>query len=315
MFVRTVTGDVSSGDVGFTHCHDHLFVFQTEYTRIPQRILLDDYEKTRDEVLSFRDLGGSLIVDAQPFGAGRNASFLKRLSVETGVYIIGATGLHKREFYGEDFWSFHAAAEDIAGLFISEIEEGMYDLDCHDPFAQKTGIKAGVIKIATDRRGLTAYYRKLFDAAAIACKKTGAPIITHTELSAWGAEQAAYLVDRGVDAGKIIISHMDRVIDIENNFHLAGMGIYLEYDTIARYKYHDDNTEIELIKAMVDAGFGSRIVLGMDSTRERMKSYGGRVGLAHIAEYFVPMLKKRGIDDWCIEMITAKNPARALTVL
>jgi len=55
-------------------------------------------------------------------------------------------------------------------------------------------------------------------------RKTAAPIITHTELSSFGRQQAEYLIERGVDPVRIIISHMDRRIDIEKNRGCADDG-------------------------------------------------------------------------------------------
>ncbi len=313
MFVRTVNGDVEPGELGFTHCHEHLFVFPTKNTNLPEKLILDSYENTKQEISRYIAGGGGAVLDAQPFGAGRNVSLLKKLSKETDVRIVASTGLHKAVFYKPDFWSFRASVSEIADLFIYEIEEGMYDYDYDEPFRSKTTVRAGAIKIATDKEGLTTYYRKVFDAAVIAHKETGAPILTHTEIPSSGLEQAEYLISNGISREKIIISHMDREIDIDRNIKLIKLGVFLEYDTIARPKYHSDDEEISLIKIMIENGFQSRILIGMDSTRERFISYGGEVGLDYVLAVFAPKLKKSGVSDGHIEMITVKNPQRALS--
>lgn len=186
MVVRTVLGDRSPEVLGKTHCHDHLFVFRTAGVTLPDKIIIDNYEKTREEVTIFKVKGGGALVDVQPFGVGRHVQFLQKLVKDTGVQIIAATGFHKASFYNDRFWSFPASVHDITDLFISEIEEGMYEYDYTDPFQRQSSIKAGVIKIATERDGLTDYYKKVFDAAVHAHRATGAPLITHTEISRWG---------------------------------------------------------------------------------------------------------------------------------
>ena len=190
MPIRTVLGDIAGEELGYTHCHDHLFVFETFGVSLPQRLIIDRYEDTKKEVLKFKERGGGAIVDAQPFGAGRCPSYLKKIAKDTGVHIISSTGLHKTDFYRKNFWSFEATEQDIAELFVSEIERGMYEYDYKNPFEKQSLIKAGIIKIATGGEGLTPYYRKVFDAAVRAHKITGKPILTHTELSAHGVEQA-----------------------------------------------------------------------------------------------------------------------------
>jgi phosphotriesterase-related protein len=313
VFVRTVTGDHVSHSLGFTHCHEHLFVFQSHYTNLQKRLILDDFDKTKMEVIVFRKSGGGTIVDAQPFGAGRHPLFLNRLSRETGVRIIASTGLHKRAFYKPDFWSLNASSAELAALFISEIEEGMYVFDLQDLFGRRCDIRAGIIKIASDEEGITSYYTKVFDAAVHAHRETGAPIMTHTELSKDGMEQAEYLIDKGVGPRSIIISHMDRVIDIERNLNLARLGVFLQYDTIARPKYHSDEDEVTLIGTLVQKGCSDRILLGMDSTRRRFLSYDGTVGLDFLKNKFISMLKRSGIGEEHIELMTRKNPQAALS--
>jgi predicted metal-dependent phosphotriesterase family hydrolase len=206
-FVRTVLGDRDSNGLGFTHCHEHLFVFPVAGVELPEKLLIDDYDRTRLEVQAFKEAGGAALVDVQPFAAGRHAELLARLSADTGVTVIASTGLHRGLYYPPDSWATRATAEDLAHVFSSEITKGMYAYDPAEPFARRTNIRAGVIKIATDSEGLTPYYRKVSTAGALAHGHTGAPIITHTELAAWGLEQASFLLERGVPPASAIVSH------------------------------------------------------------------------------------------------------------
>jgi phosphotriesterase-related protein len=313
LFIRTVTGDISSEALGFTHCHEHLFTGRIEGVELEERLLIDSYRNSRKEARAFRRLGGRAIVDAQPFGAGRNAHVLRKLSEDTELYIIAATGFHTSRFYPRDSWVNTAGTDEIADLFISEIVEGMYEYDPANPFKVQSGIRAGIIKIATGERGLTPLYEKIFRAAVKAHRITGAPIITHTELAQFGHEQAVLLTEAGVSPEHIIISHMDRVIDVDSNTRLAEMGVFLEYDTIARFKYHSDEDELSFIGEMVAQGFGDRILLGMDTTRERMKAYGGEIGLDYIMATFLPMLTATGLESRYAEGFMIGNPRRALS--
>ena len=313
MFIRTVTGDILPEVLGFTHCHEHLFTGRIEGVELEERILLDSFRKSRREARAFHRCGGRGIVDAQPFGAGRDAARLKRISEQTGVHIVSSTGFHKTFFYPREFWAETADVDEISALFVSEIEEGMYEYNEVDPFKERGSVRAGIIKIATAEQGLTPLYEKIFSAAAKAHGITGAPIMTHTELSTFGYEQIVLLNEKGVGSEHIIVSHMDRVIDVESNVRLARMGVFLEYDTIARYKYHSDEDELMLIGEMVKQGFGEQVLLGLDTTRERMKAYGGSMGLDYIAVTFIPMLADAGIGENHAEDFMVHNPRRALS--
>ncbi len=313
-FIRTVLGDLDPDALGFTHCHEHLFVFPLRGVKLPGKSILDDYEKTRQELLLFKEAGGSALVDAQPFGAGRHAELLERAARETGVAVVAATGLHRTLYYPESFWAYRAPASRLAGLFASEIREGMYAYHPQESTGNRTGIRAGIIKIATGEDGLIEPYGKLFEAAAEAHLETGAPILTHTEMSAWGREQALFLMERGVAPGSIMVSHMDRVIDLESNLKLAELGVFLEYDSIARFRYHSDEQEAELIRRMIEAGFADRILLGLDVTRERLPAYGGQYGLSYLARTFLPLLESRGVEQAAIQRMVVNNPKRALGI-
>ena len=95
--------------------------------------------------------------------------------------------------------------------------------------------------------------------------------------------------------------------------HLTAAGRCLsEYDTIARPKYHDDAKEVEIILYMLDKGFGHKILLGLDTTKDRLFSYGGNVGLDYILKTFIPLLLDMGVDNGKIYEMTVLNCRKAL---
>jgi phosphotriesterase-related protein len=55
-------------------------------------------------------------------------------------------------------------------MFVRDIEHGIAD----------TGIKASILKCATDERGVTPGVERVLRAAAAAHRQTGVPISTHT---------------------------------------------------------------------------------------------------------------------------------------
>src|SRR6185295_10840306 len=92
---------------------------------------------------------------------------------------------------------FTDAVSEMTEIFVNEVSEGI----------GSTGIKAGVIKVATGPHQITPYERNVIIAAARAHKHTGAPITTHTDDGTMGREQLAILRDEGVDPSCIIIGH------------------------------------------------------------------------------------------------------------
>ncbi len=311
-WIMTVTGPIPKTQLGFCHSHEHLFIADGQVVNVNPALRIDSLEKTIAELVLFKQIGGRSIVDAQPVGCGRMAALLSRASKVSGVNVIAATGFHKLIYYPKDHWIRTLDELKLEHLFSSEFQTGMY-MDGDDCFPTKqTKAKPGVIKTASGEEGMTAEYHRLFTAAAIAAKRTGFPILSHTEMGKAAMDQIRLFLDFGLSPTSIILCHLDRDLG-DFNYHrqVAETGVYLEYDTIGRPKYHSDEAEVEHILKMVEYGYGDQILLGLDVTRERMKSYGGALGLDYLATQFIPMLKKKGLTDEVIAKFTIHNPAKA----
>lgn len=309
--IRTVLGDIEPGNLGWCQCHEHLFVADGPSRKVDGALYMDDVDKSLREANLYRDVGGGAIVDAQPYGCGRMAENLVAVSELSAVHIIACTGFHKLIFM-EDMEAFTAQSEDtIAELYSSEITDGMIGRD-----GGRLEARAGLIKCAAipcweqDRR-----YGMLFSAVAQAAEKTGAPVLVHMDGGTDALSLVQYFVDRGVDSRRMILCHLDRArYDMAYHREVAESGAYLEYDTIHRLKYHSDEDEAALIAHMIGHGYTGRLLLGMDTTNKRLKSYGAGFGLDYILTEFSGLLKGFGIDKERLHRIMVQNPQRALAV-
>lgn len=313
--IVTVQGNIEADALGFCQCHEHLCIAKGYPASVSPGQCIDDEDKSAEELNSYRLAGGRAIVDAQPVGCGRDADFLARISGKSGVNLVASTGFHKMIFYPDNHWIYSYSMEQMAELFVSELREGMYiNCDCAPP-RERTAHRAGFIKIAFDSCGLTPQYEKLFRAAAQAAVETGAALMAHIEQGASAPALLRFLRKLGVNPERMIFCHMDRA---EKNFDLhseiAESGVYLEYDTISRPKYHSDEYEIELITRILEAGFESRLLMSLDVTRERLASYGGSPGLTYILDKFIPALERAGVSGGQIYGFFVENPARAFSM-
>lgn len=307
--ISSVTGPVLLDELGFCQCHEHIMLRRGVSCRLNPALRMDDTDKSMNEVMHYRSAGGHSLVDAQPGGCGRMEKELLEISQKTKVSIVASTGFHKLSFYPDDHWIRNFDSEALLDFFLHEINRGMYmDID-HNPPKTSTCIKAGMIKTALDLEGLTPRYKKLFTAAANAACKTGLPIMVHIEQGADAERLLSLLLDLGVSPSRILFCHMDREILPDNRYTcLLREGIHLEFDTIGRYKYHDDLTEVKCIRRLADAGYINRILLSLDTTRTRMKSYTpDGIGLDYILRVFLPLLRTNGFSDEAIAQLTIKN--------
>ena len=174
--------------------------------------------------------------------------------------------------------------------------------------------RAGLIKCAAvpGLQHASLLYEKLFAAAASAARETSAPVFVHFDPEADAIALMEFFRRFEIAPDRLIFCHLDRTnYDIAYHTELANAGVYLEYDTIHREKYHSDEQELRLIEAMVQNSFASKLLLGLDTTNQRLKSYGAPFGLDDILTRFRLLLAKR-TGDAIVNEIMIQNPARAL---
>ena len=300
--MQTVTGRVPLESLGHCQLHEHLFVSAGPATEKNPALLIDNPEHSALELAAYARAGGQCILDAQPGGAGRNAAVLRDISLRTGVAIITVTGYHADAFYRADDELLRADRWELTDRFLRELQEG-----CEEA----PDVYPGAVKAALNREGCQGQVRERFLAAAKAAHEAGVPLIVHTEAGAGAVEAAELALADGMPGNRIIICHADRSAKpFERHEAIADAGVMLEYDTIHRLKYHDDASEIRLIRHMIERGYGGQLLFSLDTTRARLRSYGGDVGLDYILKEFAPALEQAGIPAETIRQITHKNPKK-----
>lgn len=314
-YVQTVSGRISPDSIRFCHCHEHLFIRRGKSFDVNPALCIDNYEKTLSEVRDFCLAGGTTIIDAQPVGCGRMARELKKLAGDLKIQLLASTGFHKIIFYPDGHWIFSSSVQQLTELFLHEISTGMYD-GSDGSLCRYIDARAGIIKCALDTTGINAQYEKLFCAAADAANITNAPLMVHIEKGSSPLALADYLERKKVNLKRVIFCHMDRAcFNLDIHKELCRRGIYLEYDTIARPKYHDDKKEALIFTALIQSGFENNLLFSLDTTRKRLKSYTPEgAGLTYILRSFIPLLKAYGVTDRQIKKIACENCRRILAI-
>ena len=309
--VNTVLGPLDTDDLGFTLSHEHVGTNAAGLRHTyPEFIDRDGIREQSIAALQavYAD-GVRTIVDVSTFDLGRDIPLMREVSLGSGVQIIPCTGNHlavPRPF-GD------VSPDVIAALYIREIEDGIED----------TGVKAGIIKVASDRGGITPPQEVVLRAAARTQRATGVPISTHT----WspdrvGEQQVRILEEEGVDLGRVYIGHSNDDTDLDYLLGLLNKGVWLGLD-----RYPGGLTpgtpnwekRTEIAKKLMDAGFTSRIFLSHDYSVPKAR-HGAEVqeqrrlanpdGYNFIPRYVLPRLRELGASDAEIHQITVENPRR-----
>lgn len=308
--VNTVLGPVDTSDLGFTLSHEHVLISsagiqQTFPEFLDRQGIIDD---ATTELKAAYDEGVRAIIDVTTIDLGRDIRVMEEVSRRTGVHIIPATGNHL--VVPRVFWN--VTPDDIAPLYIREIEEGI----------EGTGIKAGIIKVASDRGGVTDREEVVLRAAARTQKHTGVRISTHT----WspdrvGEQQIRILDEEGVDLNRVYIVHSNDDTDVDYLIGMLRQGVWIGLD---RYPGGRNNTpdweqRTEVVKKLIDAGYVDRIMLSHDymvpknqptSEGQEDRRRANPEGYTFISRNVLPRLKEIGATDDDINKIMVDNPRR-----
>jgi 5-phospho-D-xylono-1,4-lactonase len=308
--VRTVLGDVPADRLGVCYAHEHLIIDGGLPKLVNPELALERVDDAVAELRPCVAAGLGAVVDAMPADAGRNVVKLAAVSRRAGVHVVAATGLHHARFYGERHWGELLEPGELAELFVAELADGIDANDLNGPVVRRTPHRAGVVKVAGSLDGPSDRDRRVFEAAAMATARVGAPLLTHCEGGTGGVDQLRLLEELGVPLDRVILSHTDKLADRGYHRELLASGAYLVYDQGIR----TPEATARLVRWMVADGHGDRLLLGTDGARRSLWSVlGGAPGLAALRTH----LGKRLADELgqaAMDRIWVANPAAALAL-
>lgn len=310
----TVTGPISPDDLGVTLMHEH-FTFAYPGWFADDSLAPYDRETAEAACLGVledvKKLGIQTVVDATPSDVGgRDPVLLRSLSAKSGVHIIASTGLFPESVGAGNYYKWQSSMrgrnleEDLCELFSTELNEGI----------RGSGVRAGLIKVATGDPGITDYEATVFKAAARVARKSGVPIITHTEAATVGPDQQELFLRLGANPGRIMIGHQNNSGDIAYALaQLQRPGFFLGYDRCnpLMSASSEDN-----IVALLLQGHGDRIMLSHDCIFHWL----GRPGKLpaqyldwypdYLFKRILPKMKDAGVTDEQIRGVLVDNPRR-----
>lgn len=312
--IRAVLGDITEVRKGVVYAHEHLIIDSPLIAERFPHIHLDSVDAAVAEVNESAAAGAALFVDCMPCSAGRDITRLAQISERTRTPVIAATGLHHDRYYGPLHWSNRVSADELADLFVADLEEGVDAFDYTGPIVRRTPWRAGIVKVATSGERLDARDERNLSAAAQASVRTGAPILTHCENGEGALAQIESLTVAGVPAGSIILSHVDKHRDLGYLKEIAATGAILECDqTLREHGAGVDSPGLQLIAALVEAGYDRQIVVGTDGARRSLwRSLNGSPGLSWLASTLPSRLEAVGLSPSQATRVLRDNAVEAL---
>ncbi|MFI6326362.1 phosphotriesterase [Nonomuraea sp. NPDC050556] len=315
---ETVRGFVA--DVGATLMHEHIFGLSPEilwnWPDIPEAWDLPTRAREAAAKLdALKAEGVDTIVDLTVVGLGRFIPAIQEVAALTSVNIVVATGLYTYDalppyFGNRGPGSLFGGPDRLAEFFVRDIVDGI----------GRTGVKAGMLKCASDHLGMTKGCERVFRAVAEAHLETGAPITTHSHSSSRGGlDQQRLLASLGVDLSRVVIGHAGDSTDVAYLEELIANGSFLGMDRFGIETISPFEDRVQIVATLCERGHAASLVLGHDSycfndrfdpdvVRQRHPNY----HLLHISRDVLPELRKRGVTEEQIHQMLVDNPRRIL---
>jgi len=246
---------------------------------------------------------------------GRDVSFSRRVSEETGLQVVPCTGIYTYDYLPMFFVTRDADA--MADLFVHDIEQSI----------QGTGIKAAFLKCAADEPGVTENIDKVHRAVARASVRTGAPIMAHSRpASETGPRQIEIFEEEGVDLSKVQLAHTGDTDDLDYIERVLEKGVYIGMDRYGLELFLPVERRNATVTALLERGYADRMLLSQDycatldwysvETEKQLLAAGVAKGwsMTLVFEQVLPALQNEGVlSDEHVETIFVENPRRWLT--
>lgn len=311
--VNTVLGPRPAANLGITLMHEHLLVgwpgWQADAaaTGVARRDLV---KLCIDRMLELKSLGLHTLLDPCPIDLGRDVELMAEVSQATGVDIVCATGLYKEDMGTPAYFRFRAQFSDAVGemteSFVKELTDGIGD----------TGIRAGIIKVATGAHRISPYEEMVLRAAARAANTTGARITTHTDEGTMGREQIDIFANEGVDPSRVIVGHCCGSADLRYHLDLLDRGAFIGFDRFGIEVMQPDRVRKAALIGLLGVGCERQIVVSHDSVwcwRGRPAPIGDILANwkpTHLFKNIIPALRDAGVPQTKIDAMLIDNPRR-----
>ena len=312
--VATVRGPVPADGLGVTLMHEHVFVLSPEIMANYPEGWGDEQAREDDAVEklnALKNIGVDTIVDPTVIGLGRYIPRIARIAQRTDLQIIVATGVYT---YNDVPMFFHFTGpgtvlngpETMVDLFIRDITEGIAG----------TGVKAAILKCATDEPGVTPGVERVLRAVAAAHRATGVPITTHTHAhSRRGLDQQRIFAEEGVDLSRVIIGHSGDTTDLDYLEELIAAGSYIGMDRFGVDNVLSFDDRVDTVAKMCARGHAGRMVLAHDAScyidwlpEEALPLVLPNWHYLHIHNDVLPALRERGVTEEQITTMLVDNP-------
>jgi len=315
--IPTVRGPIAADELGIVLPHEHLFVRNTEFAQnFPS--LWDEAAGVRRAVEELEDAyehGVRTIIDMTVLGQGRDPRLIAQVAASTRVNIVLATGLYALDGLPQIIRYRGPGAvlegpDPLVDLLEADIRQGIAGL----------GVRAALLKFVCEKDEDDATVRRLAAAAAEVHRRTGAPVVVHTNPANRSALRALTELDAlGVAPQHVVLAHVDAGNDPGYLDALADSGAFLSCDQFGMSALGPDENRVRVVADLIRAGRLGQLLISHDCasyldhlTVEQRGAVYPDWTYSHISRRILPRLAAEGFGDKEFDVIMRDNPRRLL---
>lgn len=320
--VETARGPIAGNDLGRVLMHEHVFVISPEIQQNYPDEWGDDDTRIADAVERLTELkaaGIDTILDPTALGLGRYIPRIVEVAKRIELNIVVATGLYTFNELPHYYLRRRPKPDEVDAMtthFVADIVDGVADT------ATESGerVKAGIIKCATDKPGITPDVERTLRACAQTHRQTGCPITTHTDAATKrGLEQQQIFIEEGVDLSRVVIGHCGDTDDLDYLLQLIDAGSTLGMDRFGIDGHLPTAERVAVVAELCRRGHANQMVLSHDASCY-IDWIAGEVPLGalpnwhylHISNDVIPALLDQGVLPEQIDEMLTHTPRRIL---
>lgn len=316
-FVETARGPVPTERLGWTLMHEHVFIFDPDIAQNYETGWEEEKAVSAavDRLNELAEAGFGTLVDLTVVGLGRNVERIARVAAQTHLNIVVATGLYTfndlpHYFAYRGLMRRPGDPDLMTEMFVGDITKGVRD----------TGVKAAILKCATDEAGVTPGVERVLRAVAQAHRATGVPISTHTHAGTRrGLDQQDIFEAEGVDLARVVIGHSGDSTDLDYLQELMRRGSFIGMDRFGAEPLLPFDDRVRVVAELCRRGWSGQMVLSHDFACHNdwfdpqwVALTHPRWSYLHIVRDVLPALRDQGVVEQDIQRMMVDNPRRIL---
>ncbi len=270
-----------------------------------------DYLLILEEVGHFKEAGGNCLVELTIEGISPAPAKMRQLSEELDLNVVAGLGFYVHDCHPE--WLEDASVERMTEYFLTQLNEGLLDTD----------VRPGILGEIGTSETLQDCEERVLRASARAGLATGTAVNVHCHPPKLAVTLRIIdlLLEEGLPADRIYLSHLDEIMDLDYHTQVLEKGVVTGFDSFGQdgyftptWKSLSDQEKAQTMVSLAERGFEDQLVVAQDMGKKHyLRRYAG-MGYDHVLERVIPRMREHmGLSQTAIDKALLETPRRLLT--